>query len=61
IFFNNIDGVSYSEIGFPAVFINLVVYSLIRHLEVGAYRFHVIFELFGNCLSFGFCKSCTGK
>lgn len=44
MFFNNINGVFYSEIGFPAVFINLVAYSLLRHLEMGAYRLHVIFE-----------------
>ncbi|TLD17517.1 uncharacterized protein PgNI_00008, partial [Pyricularia grisea] len=61
ILFNNIDGVSYSEIGFPAVFVGLVAYLLLRYLEMGAYRFHVIFELFGNYLNFGFCKSFTGR
>ncbi|KAI7908393.1 hypothetical protein M0657_010728 [Pyricularia oryzae] len=59
--FNNVDGASYSEIGFPAVLVGLVAHSLLRHLEVGACRLHVAFELFGNRLSFGSCKSLTGR
>ncbi|QBZ53508.1 hypothetical protein PoMZ_09192, partial [Pyricularia oryzae] len=61
IFFNNINGVFYSEIGFPAIFVGLVAHLLLRYLEVNAYRLYVIFELFGNRLNFGFCKSFTGK